>query len=105
MYEPMKVSRGEERLPRGGVMSTVDPPMDPLWDKTKKLVWHAAVAEYDTGIFIRIGPGEARVNGHRLPDMFSVQVGQRSVVLDYEDAWTYINGVHAGWDAHDCYDY
>lgn len=84
--------------------SHIEPPLDPDWTDLTKLQWHAAVVTYDTGIPIRISDGAYKVqSGDQwvdVPGHYSINVGSgcRSA-LDYRDAWIYLSGVSAGYEA------
>ena len=62
----------------------------------EQLLWQAAVVAHDTGLRIGIGEGTYTRNGIKQPGMYSVMVGNSSTVLNWSQAWTYLNGVSAG---------
>lgn len=88
------------RMVQDGNMTYPDPPFDPDWSDRTKLEWHAAIAELESGVRIRIADGHFRLmeNGRWVEHEphYSVQVGYSSTVLPFRGAWTYINGARAG---------
>ena len=92
----MEVTRVQD-----GDMSCIEPPLDQNWSPRKKLEWHAAVAEYDTGVRFIIGHGSIKRKtklGFWVEDQphYGVQVGGSSTTLSFNEAWTYINGACVG---------
>ena len=92
----MKVTRCSN-----GDETWIEPPIDQTWTNRKKLEWHAAIVEHDTGVRVRIGDGSfkrRRADGRWIEDEphYSVNVGSSSTVYNFRDAWVYLNGVSAG---------
>jgi hypothetical protein len=96
LFADMKIVKGQDGCTGPSI------PLDQDWGKLKKLQWHAAVANArsDHRIEIRVTVGDYRINGVRQPDHFSVIVsgmnGWSSTGMNFQHAWTYINGIEAG---------
>lgn len=80
------------RIERDG-MSHVEPPLDSEWSDRKRLEWHAAVAEYDTGVPFAIHDGS---RSDSMRTHYTVQVGGSAIVLNFDEAWLYIIGASTG---------
>lgn len=77
---------------REGNQSWIEPPYDNRWDELTRLRWHAAVAEHDCGVSVRVVVSR---NGPR-PD-YNVLAGRASVApLSFTEALSFINGVCIG---------
>lgn len=85
--------------------SHVEPALDPDWPPLERLRWHAAVVAFDTGLGVRIEPSKASrtVNGvtYDIPNLYSVMLSGPAMSsstsgMDYDRAWTYLNGVSGG---------
>lgn len=86
-----------------GRNSLVEPPLDPGWDETAKLAWHAAVVAHDTALRITLHDEASTVGGKPVPGSYSITTygaAGRPVssvsALTYRDAWSYLNGIGIG---------
>jgi hypothetical protein len=84
--------------------SHIEPRLEQWWSKRKKLEWHAAVIEVDSGIPVRVSRADysTKIAGVWIPNpgYYDVSTGRSSCgPLTYDDAWSYLNGIAAGASA------
>ncbi|NKS52560.1 hypothetical protein GS500_04690 [Rhodococcus hoagii] len=94
--DPMVVHRVQEP---GG--SCIEPALDSRWPDAVKLSWHAAVAEADSGVQVRVAPANYSIDGVPQHGYYNIKIGTSWGVssygpLRYDSAWDYMNGVSAG---------
>jgi len=68
--------------------SHIEPQLEGDWLPIMKLIWHAQVIKYDTGIAIDVV---------EYPDNFNLLIGKHSLaVASYQTAWDVMTGVALG---------
>lgn len=75
----------------------IEPALDQSWTPIKKLCWHAAVVQLDTGIHIEVDFANYTRGGKKQHGFYDVKVGASTAgPFTFQAAWSYLNGVDTG---------
>lgn len=85
--------------------SRIEPPHDDRWSHLKQLEWKAAVIEVDCGLRITIYDPKSATKYfgiwvRDIPRTYGISIpGSSAGAFSFSEAWTYMNGLEAGYRA------
>jgi hypothetical protein len=96
-HEPIPVT-----IVTAGNITGPEPPLDETWSDLDKLRWHAGVLQARTGLHLKITTGGYQINGQTIRNRYgwSMLAAGGGGSYDFNEMWTYINGIERGCKAY-----